>query len=180
MTELEKIKRAKMYIEQLANGIDPISGNELASDTILNNVRLARCFFYTAEILQWVINKGGPSKVSKKPFEIPEINKDLIPLSDAPLPVTYLCNNINSAVDLDVYKKLPATRITGWLVKEGFLEEIQTEEGKRKIPTEKSDLIGITSEEKISWYTRKSYIQVLYSKQAQQFVIDNLDEILKA
>ena len=37
MTELEKIKRAKMYIEKLSNGIDPITNNKLPDDTVLNN-----------------------------------------------------------------------------------------------------------------------------------------------
>lgn len=58
MTELDKLKRARMYIEQLANGIDPITGDELSDDTILNNIRLSRCFFYISEILQIAIMNG--------------------------------------------------------------------------------------------------------------------------
>ena len=46
MTELETVQRAKMYMDKLAQGIDPISGQELPEDSALNNVRLARCFFY--------------------------------------------------------------------------------------------------------------------------------------
>ena len=57
-TELEKLERAKLYIEQLANGIDPISGRELPEDSALNQVRLSRCFFYVAEVLGQVIGNG--------------------------------------------------------------------------------------------------------------------------
>ena len=45
MTELEILKHAKMYIDKLANGIDPITDHEVPEGDIVNNVRLARCFF---------------------------------------------------------------------------------------------------------------------------------------
>ena len=31
-----------MYIDKLANGVDPITDSEMEGDTVLNNVRLAR------------------------------------------------------------------------------------------------------------------------------------------
>lgn len=43
MTDLEIMQRAKMYLDRLAQGIDPISGQEMPEDTILNQARLARC-----------------------------------------------------------------------------------------------------------------------------------------
>ena len=51
MTELEIMQRAKMYMEKLAQGIDPISDQEIPEDSVLNNVRLARCFFYVSGVL---------------------------------------------------------------------------------------------------------------------------------
>ena len=45
MTELEIMQRAKMYMDKLAQGIDPITDEEVPEDSVLNNVRLAQCFF---------------------------------------------------------------------------------------------------------------------------------------
>lgn len=59
MTELEIMQRAKMYMEKLAQGIDPISDQEIPEDSVLNNVRLARCFFYVSGVLDQVIAGGG-------------------------------------------------------------------------------------------------------------------------
>ena len=59
MTELETMQRAKMYLDKLAQGIDPISGEEMEQDSVLNNVRLARCFFYVSGVLEQVIANGG-------------------------------------------------------------------------------------------------------------------------
>ena len=63
MTELETLQRAKMYIDKLANGIDPIADKEMSNDTVLNNVRLARCFFYVSQVLEKVIQNGGEVSV---------------------------------------------------------------------------------------------------------------------
>ena len=59
MTELETMQRAKMYLDKLAQGIDPITNQEVPEDSILNNVRLARCFFYVSDVLEQVIANGG-------------------------------------------------------------------------------------------------------------------------
>ena len=58
MTDLEIMQRAKMYMDNLAQGIDPISGQEVPNDSVLNNVRLARCFFYVSGVLDQVIANG--------------------------------------------------------------------------------------------------------------------------
>ena len=183
MTELEKIKRAKMYIEQLANGTDPISGSQLPDDTVLNNERLSKCFVYVADILRQVVENGG--EVGKKPeseklpFEITDEQIQKIPLSNTPIPVSAVCENINSVIDCLVFRKISAIRVTEWLTEKGFLKETASQDGKgkRKTITEKSTLIEITQEERTSQYG-KPYIMNLYGREAQRFIIDHIREIL--
>jgi len=177
MTELEKIKRAKLYIEKLANGIDPITDNELPDDTILNNVRLSRCFFYVVDILRQVVENGGVGQVMKTPFEITEEQKRQIPFSDMPILISHVCNNISNVVDSTIYQKLQPVKVNNWLTKAGFLREIETPTGNRKILTDKSSLIGISQEERTA-PNGSQYIANLYSKDAQKFIVDHLDEIL--
>ena len=52
MTELEIMKRAQIYIESLAKGIDPLSGQPVREDDIINNVRISRCLFYVSDVLK--------------------------------------------------------------------------------------------------------------------------------
>ena len=71
MTELEIMQRAKAYIDQLANGINPIDGTSVADSDVINNVRISRCLFYVSDILKRVIDNGGSiskKKVAKGPF----------------------------------------------------------------------------------------------------------------
>ena len=41
MTELEKLKRAKMYIDKMANGINPIDGATAPDEDVINNIRVS-------------------------------------------------------------------------------------------------------------------------------------------
>ena len=59
MTELEKMERAKMYMEKLANGINPIDDSPVPDGDTVNNVRISRCFFFVSDILEQVIKNGG-------------------------------------------------------------------------------------------------------------------------
>lgn len=85
MTELEIMQRAKMYMDKLAQGIDPISDQEMPEDSVLNNVRLARCFFYVSGVLDQVIACGGNvKKTPKKDFYVTEEELRRIAVSQEP------------------------------------------------------------------------------------------------
>ena len=66
MTEIEKIKYAKIFIDKLANGINPLDDSPVPENDIVNNVRLSRCFFYVSGSLSEVIEKGGTSNYPVK------------------------------------------------------------------------------------------------------------------
>ena len=59
MTELDIMKHAKSYLDSLSQGIDPISGQPVPNDSVLNNVRLEKCFRYVSGVLEQVIANGG-------------------------------------------------------------------------------------------------------------------------
>ena len=51
MTEIEIIARAQMYLEKLANGVNPLTNEEVAENDVVNNVRISRCLYYVSGIL---------------------------------------------------------------------------------------------------------------------------------
>ena len=64
MTELEKIERAKTYMDKLANGINPIDDTMAPDEDIINNVRLSRCFFFVSDV--HILNKFSVILISNK------------------------------------------------------------------------------------------------------------------
>ena len=114
MTELETMQRAKMYLDKLAQGIDPITNQEVPEDSVLNNVRLARCFFYVSDVLGKVIDNGGMigGKPKLQTFTISASQLAQVRISQEPVRVTQLVDMIGAAVDNPQMKKLSTTTIT--------------------------------------------------------------------
>ena len=58
-TDQEIMQRAKLYIDKLANGINPLTDEPLREDDIVNNVRISRCLFYVSGVLEKVTTRVG-------------------------------------------------------------------------------------------------------------------------
>ena len=179
MTELETMQRAKMYLDKLAQGIDPITNQEVPEDSVLNNVRLARCFFYVSDVLSKVIENGGVigGKPKLQAFTISPDQLARVRISQEPVRVTQLVDMIGAAVDNPQMKKLSTMTITNWLLEKGFLEKQIGPDGKsRRVPTQNGLMLGLSTETRQGQYGE--YQAVFYNAAAQQFVLDNLPDIL--
>ena len=184
MTELEIMKRAQMYLDSLSKGIDPLTGQYVSRDDIVNNARIQKCFIYVCDILQKVIDNGGDTALQKhkKPqddkafFSLTADEIDALLPTVEPLSASRLASVINELTDPAKMRKLTATAIVSWLVEAGLVTEIQEPDGKkRKVPTEAGEEIGIKEKEFFSAVGKRRYIT--YDKNAQQFIFDNLPSI---
>lgn len=183
MTELEKIQRAKMYINKLANGINPLDDKIVADSDVINNIRISRCLFYVSEILQQVIDNNGivsaknTSKVKKKPFALSQESIVQYQPSEIPLTISEIVKGLNTLINLDEYKKINYNHIALWLVDIGLLKIVQQPNGKNaKVPTEQGEELGIFLEDRVG--SKGPYTVALYNKTAQSFIVDNIDNIV--
>lgn len=183
MTELETLERARDYMAKLANGIDPITGAEMPEDSVLNNVRLSRCFFYVENVLRKTIENGGvegrKKRAGRELFFLTAAQKEAFPYFEEPVGVTDFVSRLNEQVNPERVKKLSTTAVTGYLLEAGFLQEQLREDGKKyRRPTEAGRAIGIITQLRRGQYGE--YEAVFYNTDAQHFIIDNLDAILLA
>ena len=180
MTELETMQRAKMYMDKLAQGIDPISGLELPEDSALNNVRLARCFFYVSGILDQVIRNGGQvGTVEKAEFSITPEQLAMVQISPYPIRITEFTDALLHVVGTNTMKKPSAVKINNWLEQQGFLVKEPTPDGKsRRVPTATGRNLGLTTQLRQS--RDGEYLAIYYSSNAQRFLLDNLFAILQS
>lgn len=179
MNDLETMKRAKSYIDMLANGIDPLTGETIHDDSVINNVRISRCLFYVSDVLKRAIDNGG--EFGKKyihalrPFSITPEQAEQITVSEDPVPVSVFAKQINEVIDEDV-KPLSAVTITNWLCENGYLAEEISDGKKRRVSTTKGVSIGIETVDSVS-RDGIPYKKNIYTEQAQRFIIKNLDNI---
>jgi len=180
MTELERLKDAKDYMDRLAEGVDPTSGEILSDDTVLNNVDLSRCFFFTSDILRQVIENNGEIKQIRRtklqPFMLPDDLRNQIEITETPTMITQFTGRINGLIDDNVMRKLKVSALTTWLVNNGLLCEEIINDKKRKTPTKAGEKKGISSEKREGRYG--DYLAVLYSGSAQRHIVNNLEQII--
>lgn len=182
MNRVQKIQRAKSYLEMLSHSLDPLTGEEI-SDPILSKQEIKNMFTYVALILQEVIDNGGEVVKLDEPaeFKIEKLNKSAITISDKPIQLRGFIARINKAANNSKMKSLSIACITNWLIERGYLtsEKVQVVRNMSQYNiTDSSIQIGITSEEKVDTKTGELKKNVVLTKAAQEFIIDNLEEIL--
>ncbi len=181
MTEIEKMQRAKMYLDKLADGINPLDGTRLPDGDIVNHVRITRCLHYVSEVLGQVIDKEiiqSQPKIRKIPFAISNEQLAGYTLSEEPIRITEITSRINALIDTNRMQKLSATAITAWLVSEELLYVAVHPDGKTgRYPTENGFRFGITTTQRIT--PNGEYTAVLYNSYAQMYIIKHLQEIVE-
>lgn len=182
MTELEKIEYTKSFIDQLANGVNPIDGKAIPENDIMNNVRLARCMYYVSDILRQIIENGGITSQKKiyinkkEEFFLDIEQRNAFRFSSSPISISEITRRLNELKNDDCMKNITHNMITPWLIQSEILKEICINGKNQKTPTETAEAFGITLEHREG--TRGPYSVVLYNEDAQHFLLDNLDTIL--
>ena len=175
ITELDKMERAKMYIDKLSEGINPITNTYAPESDTINNERISRCLSYVSEILEAVIENGG--KVtrtirSSAHFYITEEQQKKLHPREEDCKASDIASDINEITSENSTMKILASWINDWLVSIGFIET--GEKGKQA--TEEGEAMGIRTEIRQS-IQRGEYSICIFSPEAQSFIIDNIDAI---
>ncbi len=183
MTDIETLQRAKMYLDKLANGIDPISDLKVSEDDCINQVRVSRCLFYVSDVLRRIIENGGlfekSQKLKKKPFSITQEQLKDYPMATYPITVTEITQRINDLVDNENLTNLKAKSIISFLQQCDLITDEDSENGKQvKTPTKQGLEMGITRVERTSRYGNKYWVTV-YNAEVQRIIIDNIDSIIE-
>lgn len=110
--------------------------------------------------------KRGGAFFSKEQIENVKLSEDLIS-------ATALAEIISAAGEA----KIIPTKITGYLLKNGYLKIKRMGERNYRVATQKGQEAGIFSDR--AERRGKEYYLTLYDKCAQQFVLDNINEIVK-
>ncbi len=180
MLETETVKKAKSYIDKMANGINPINNMPVSEYDSVNNVKVSRCLFYVSDILRQVIENGGVVAGKKKPKEDFYITFETIQkfsFSDTPISLSEIAKKINELTDNENMKKLSYSHLSNWLISIEILH-IETAPGGKSVkrPAESGKNLGITVEERLGFHG--PYTAVLYNNAAQHFIIDNIDAVI--
>lgn len=168
-------------IKDLSMCIDPTSGVFFNNDTILSLPAISKSLEDVAELLELITQEKKKNKQRKENFNLLENCTDKLILSEEPISISKFTFMINEVCHSPNMKKLQATAITEWLLKNHYLELIKQDghSTNLKKSTKLGCSIGIRFVNKAN-ESGESYHLNLYDKTAQQFILDNMDKILNS
>ncbi len=109
--------------------------------------------------------------------EILDFVKESIELSNNPLSIVMFADRINALLLQTSDKCIHAKRITDYLLEQGYLEVETQDNRKSRVSSEKGRAIGILTIT-IAQQNEEYRKQNLYSPEAQQFIIDHIEDIM--
>ena len=153
------------YVDSLANGVDPATGEVLNNDTVLNRPDIIRMLYSIKEYM----TEYGPkiSKANRVEFELSTTDG----IIESETTVSNFVKKINDTNCKENMKPLSYKVINSWLLKEGYLEI--SSDNNKKVPTPKGEQIGLSKVLRKSQYGIP-YLVVLFNANAQKFILDNL------
>ena len=142
---------------------------------------MIRCIFFVKEILEEVKRNGGyigkkPGRVIWKNFPVKVLEAFSYREDQG---IFKFVAQMNELVDGNVYKKLNYKVISQWLKANNFLQEKYDKELNKTvtIPTEKGIQLGIRAEKRSS-SNGVEYMLIVYNRQAQEYIVRNMEKIL--
>lgn len=177
MVDVEKLRKVKQCIDSLAEGLNPFTGQPLPEEDIVNDVRVSRSLFLASAFLQEQMQGKTEKKNGKKQaFRLSLEERDRVEFSFRPISASELARRMNNAAGAQDCKKITYRQITDWLVEVGMLKLVENVAGTQRRPTESGKKMGISVESRIG--QAGPYQVVLYSAEAQRFIVDNVDGII--
>lgn len=182
--DMKKLKSAIVYAQRIADGNNPINNRPMESDTVINDPNVIRCMYFIRDVLQKVYdNNGVISGVLKKSYradrDFPyEVLNQFEYKEDKG--INKLIEQIYAPLEGRGIKKISGARINTWMIKAGYLIEIYSDEFNNniKVPTDKGKALGLRAERVVYQPTGHAYISIIYNKQAQEFLVTNMEKIL--
>lgn len=178
MYDIKLVRRAKLYADAMAQGINPLNGDYVNEQDSLAQEKIQNCMIFISQILDNVITGGGKVKKSKTSFSITSEQKSRIETSEEPVGVNELAKRINAVIDADKMRTVSGTKIASWMVKNGYLDVVTIDDNKTiKTVNSKSAAFGISVRDKVNLDTGDTYKQPVYNKFAQQYIVQHIEEI---
>ena len=191
--KLKKMYRARMYMDDMRRGIDPVSKLPVSEDSVIRQEKVINCFGFLSELLDELICEFEPKTESPddlepedggavplKPFGMSFDQVSRVMITRKPITVSTFIRNINRVLDRKTTKAIRAKDINGWLTKNGFVEERDirvVKEDKEYILTPQASVVGLIPDSKPINNGQAERHFVTFTGEAQRFILDNIDDI---
>ena len=158
--DIEKLDKAIIYAERMADGRVPYS-NQPTENDVLNNPNVIRSMYFIKEVLEEVrANNGVVGHRTRK----------------AKVPVSAFPFEVLERFEYQSDKSISHV-LNKWLETNGFITKAVVSDSGREgwIPTDKGEALGLITERRGE--PGREYTLTIYTKPAQEFLAKNLQSI---
>jgi len=173
--ETKKLEEARLYVERMCESMDPITAVKAEDPACtLNNPDFLKTMYFVKSILDG-IRTGDLQSRDKTPFP-EEILEEFRYTDD--VGITSLLKKIYAPVAGSNIQKLSPQLAGMWMRDHGYITDEYNEKlgGDICIPTAKGQKIGLYY--KTRDFQGRKFVQIYYSRPAQEFVVKNFRKIL--
>lgn len=189
MNKRRVIEHAKGYLEQLARGVDPISGQEIGPVSVAAQPQLQKCFAFVSELLGELLEHDGRVALPgeggarfelvrmKAAFRLDEARRRRVYISPEPVTPGTFVRNVNRIVPVAEMEKLSLKNVNAWLLKNGFVvaEKVPTTMNRTVLrPTAKAEEIGVEEAEEVDPATGEVKRKLVLTDAAQLYLLNRL------
>ena len=172
------IEKTVSILENLAKGLDPDTKKAVKKDHILHDPEIIRSFYFAKQVLENV-KKGTYNNRKLTEFIITQEQKAKILLPERKIGVNEFSRIVNEHIDLHLSKRLTGIELNRQLKKLNVLSEESLEGGKKRtVINEHSLEMGFESEKRVK--NGNEYDMVVINNEGKAYLIENLEEIMKA
>ena len=183
--QIKMSQKAIQYMEKLLQGINPVDGSRIENESFVYDEKVRNCFRYIRSVLETHsealqdIPKNRHIYQQIEDFNLTFEERKSIPVTNDCISEKEFINNINTLIDANFVKPLKRGAVKKWLLRKGFLEEVVGyDKKKHKWPTDAGKEIGLSLEKRVS-EENHVYTVMMFNRDAQQFVADNIGEIIE-
>lgn len=177
--ESTKLERAIHVIKSLTDGTDPFTGEPYEENSLMNDPRMIRCFYFVIEILERYKAGNTIKYIDRKnlPYKFPSNLAESVKLPPEMIGVNTFSRAVNDVIDPTVCKMLTGQALNLQLKKMGILSEEKDNNGTtRTVPNEKSAEYGIQTE--LREFDGRTYEKVVFNDTGKKFLLEHLQEIM--
>lgn len=179
---IKELKTTKEYIDKIIEGVNPVTGRAISTKEVVYEYKISRQLDFLSDYLQDEIRNHesgssiGPKQKSDESlaeFDMTSKDSQKFGFSDEPITMAEICNRLNSLRTSSRMRKLKGISAIEVLTAYGYIRR----ERRKVIPTAEGNSLGIVIKEFVS--NGNIMTKVVYGRQAQEFIITHLREVME-
>ena len=168
------IEEIQSSLEELANGVNPFTGEAAKEGDVLNDVRVSRCLFAASDLLKQLVSSQYKYGTKRHRFEYDEELNANIPISSEPITMSKFLANVRLAYGKET--KFTYYDLLPFLLEKGLFT--RNPEGRPKLyASEKGKEHGLENVRREGRYG--GHWQTIFHEEGQRYVIELLKEFAK-